>query len=409
MMKNSKLVYIVGSLTYLGFIMLMVYVLQLLSGEGNYDATGTFSLATSIGNVFLVVSCFGVRAFQVTDTKDQISNDSYYVFRIIMIVVSSIVCLVITILLHYSMFQILCINFYNMFMNSYALTDLYHGILQKHDRLRECGISLAIRGALSFLAFLLVIITTNNLLYSIIAISIVGLLMSRYDRYLVNEKCNISMTLRNPDYLMIKQLLRKTSPLFICTVCNPIILAAPKMILEKMAGSSILGIYSLIFAPTSLASSLFSSLLAPYLNDLAKAKEKNDSNSFVKAYRNPMLYIAVIGIVFIIGIYFLGTFALTIVYDKTVAEYNGVFMLSMVVNILIPANTCIGNGLIALRSIKDYSIITVLGAVIIIAGCPILITQFGIYGICFALIFGLSVQLALLFVRLINERKKYFS
>ncbi|MFQ9152775.1 MAG: lipopolysaccharide biosynthesis protein [Blautia sp.] len=160
-----------GSGVYLGCLWLLnILVVRF----GSYSEAGILSLAISIANVVQSVSLAGIRNYQVSDVKERYSNYTYICVRYITASIAFAGCIFFLLINAYSRYQVLCIIGMSVYRMIDALTDVYHGILQKKWRLDIVGKALAIRGVLIVSVFITILSIGKDLLLAIIGMTVVS-------------------------------------------------------------------------------------------------------------------------------------------------------------------------------------------------------------------------------------------
>ena len=183
--RQSMIFNTIGSLVYYACQWLMTILVARMSG---YVEAGIFSIAMSVTASPAIVGLFNVRSFQVSDVENQFSNEIYIQSRLYTITLSFIICIVMVLLGGYDIEKTIDILVYMIYKITEGIADVYYGVEQKKERMDYAGISLAIRGIGTVIAFGLILETTNSLLLSLIAISIVSFsVILLYDRRIVKK------------------------------------------------------------------------------------------------------------------------------------------------------------------------------------------------------------------------------
>lgn len=373
---------------------LMSWILSKYYGEGNYGVTGILALAMSYGNVFFVFSSYGLRTFQVSDIKEKYTDEEYVSLRIFTIIVSMILCIVVSIMLRYSTFTFLCINVFVAYQSVRAYVDVLYGILQKKDYLDCASKSLCLRSIAGLVAFILGIFLFNNLLVAILFLLFFNIIFTGlYDVPLIR---NVYVNAIFPRYIMSRrlfQLLREGIPMMLYAVLNPLTLSLPRIILEKYAGEGLLGIFSLVFSPTVVIYTFATGILMPFLPKQAKYYYQHDYKKLIKSFLIPSSLIMLVGICGIIFCYYFGDQIMGLIYDETIAEYITLLIEALGISIISSLLACTGSILTTTRKLYALLGFNVFGCVLTVGFSLIWIPNYNIYGTSFAMLTGMSIQL----------------
>ena len=161
--------------------------------NGLSDA-GIFTLCFATSCLFYTIAIYSGRTYQVTEIDDNITDNNYIYNRIISCLIMIFVSIVFGMISKYFFKKFLVLIILCIVKAVEALCDVFHGILQKHDRLDIVGKSLLIRSVLQILIFIIVDMFTKNLIFSslsLILTTIIILLCVDIPislKYKVNEK-----------------------------------------------------------------------------------------------------------------------------------------------------------------------------------------------------------------------------
>ena len=219
----------VGSLIYLATQWLITILVVRLAGV---DAAGNLALAMSVGNLMYSIALFGMRNFQVSDIAEEYRNGVYIASRLITCFVSVIIGTVYVLCMSYTAEQRWCIGIYCVFKASEALYDVYAGISQKVWRMDYIGKSWVIKGICTFVAFCGVLYLTKNIVFAILAMTIVSFVVILiYDIPKNREIAEISILWKGKE---IASLLYKCIPLLVYSMLTTAIATIPRLILENI-------------------------------------------------------------------------------------------------------------------------------------------------------------------------------
>ena len=382
----------VGSLIYLATQWLITILVVRLAGV---DAAGNLALAMSVGNLMYSIALFGMRNFQVSDIVEEYRNGVYIASRLITCFFSVIIGTVYVLCMSYTAEQRWCIGIYCVFKASEALYDVYAGISQKVWRMDYIGKSWVIKGICTFVAFCGVLYLTKNIVFAILAMTIVSFVVILiYDIPKNREIAEISILWKGKE---IASLLYKCIPLLVYSMLTTAIATIPRLILEKICGSYALGIYGSVAAPTMIVQMGASYIYSPFITLFAERYHHKDKRGFWIAFRNCFLAIAVLSVCAMIGGKLLGHWGLMLLYGKEVAVHEALLLPLIAATILTAILWLFCGILTAVREFKGL-IVGNVAAVLFSAVCSfVLIPKMEMQGATIALIIALGISCCILF------------
>lgn len=395
LMHNKQAIQnIVGTFIYLFSIWLMTLVTVRVSNF--YDA-GILSLAITITNVFYVISCYGMRSFQVSDIIGEYSDQQYNNSRLITAIAGFTISLLFTIYLGYENSVFLAINLYMLFKSSEAFADVFYGIFQKNNRFDFISISLSAKGILGFTVYFCTLYFAKSLNLALALLFITSFAsVIIYDLPRVKatvspvfnfEKSNINATLL---------LLKSTVLLMISLIIPQVLISIPRIYYEKHFSTELFGIFSSLSAPTIVIPTFVASALLPFLPQLAKYYNKGQKKETILTFSGFIGMTVIIGIVAEIGAYLWGTPVLEIMYGKGVLPYSEIFGSIILVTTLSAIIMCLNFFYVIARKLTPLNIMLFIGCIVCYLISPPLIDRYGMYGITHALIISQLIQIGLL-------------
>lgn len=137
---------ILGSLASAAMSTLLLLSVARLLDSYNADV---FSIAYAVGNLLITVATFQVRDFQATDIKEKYSFNNYFYARVLTIFIMMLVALGYVLMHGYDAYKSLCVLLICFYRCSDALSDVFQGMFQQHERLDIAGKSLFLEMVLS--------------------------------------------------------------------------------------------------------------------------------------------------------------------------------------------------------------------------------------------------------------------
>ena len=372
-----------GSFVYLFCQWLLTLLVVRMSSTLNN--AGNLALAIAITNAFFNLACFNLRPYLVSDNKKEYTVDDYTTFRTITIVVSLILCIIYISMFKYSPDQFLCIVLFMLFKIGEAIVDLFHAFEQRKNRMDIGGISLLCRGILSLFSFYLGLKLTNNINMAIILMIVTTytfILLFDFPKVNLFEKVKIKLNKKH-----IKNLFMVLLPLAIGSVLSTISTAFPRQMLEKIHGTSILGIYATIATPAVIVQVAASYIYNPLLTSFADFRKKNDYKNTISLLKKVLLIILALSLVCYIGALIFAKPVLALLFGNKIAKHSYLFGPIIIYTSLTGFLWLFHNILIVFRKIKALMLIEISGFVLCLITAKFFITKFYMNGISYNLIF----------------------
>jgi O-antigen/teichoic acid export membrane protein len=279
---------------------------------------------------------------------------------------------------------------------SEAYVDVYHGIIQRAMRMDFIGKSFILRGVIGNLLFIGCMLLTKNLLLSISVLAISSfVLIFIYDRNKVKlfyEKTNTT------SLKIIIGLLIECLPLAIYVLLSNLLMSIPRISLEHINGTEILGIYASIAIPAAIIQVISGYIFAPLLTVFAEHVSQKNFKLFHKLLFRTLAYILLISGILILGGAVFGDFGLKLLFGEKISGYTYLFLPILFISSLTALSWFIGLMLTVLREFKGLIISSVVAVMVCIFGSSVAINLFDINGTSFILILALSIQIGIMSV-----------
>ena len=399
--KKSILYNSIGSFTYLFCQWIITFIVVWIAG---YKTAGILSLAMTVSTTYTVIASFNMRNYQASDIKNKFSEKTYITSRIITCLIALILTIIYSLIKQFKIYQLLCIIFYMIFKLSEALVDVIHGSLQKKWRFDIIGLSFFIRGLLTLILFTLTLLLSKNILLSIIIMMIsTYIFIYFYDiKNYKKEYKNLGITNKNN----IIKLLIICIPLVIYGFLFNYVSMYPKVTLENILGTKMLGYYSTVATPALIIQVACSFIFSPLVSHFAELYDKNKIKELKQIMNRTNILIIIIGITGILFSHFFANFFLTLLFGKEIAPYTYLFSGVIIVSTIIAIIWFLGT---ILTVIRDYKTL-LLGAIISLLTSLILskmmINKFNLNGVNYTLIIAYSIQTIIYLISIYKLKKE---
>ncbi|MBQ3816661.1 MAG: hypothetical protein II802_00110, partial [Clostridia bacterium] len=306
----------VGSVYYAFCQWLMTVVIIYIASD--YEPVGILGLSMTITNSFASLASFGMRSFQVSDIKKVYSNENYIMSRRITCLAAYLGCVIYSLFIGAAKEELLCILIYMIIRVTDSLEDVYQGVLQVNWRFDIIGKSYIARGTLQIAAFVGVFMLTNKLYLAFVVMAVLnsGVLLF-YDKVKTSKIANLS---RIHFEKKIINLLKSCSKLVVYYFLIASLATVVRVSIKNMCGVDELGVYSTISAPTIIIQLTASVIYSPFLPDISKSYFSGDKARFKGYIKKIFVIILASFAVITLAGYFLGEWALELLYNSDIAS-----------------------------------------------------------------------------------------
>lgn len=392
-------------------------ILIMIAKMGTVEMVGQYALALAISTPIFLFLNMQLRSVLATDLEDQYSFNEYLSLRGI----SSIFCLIIIFILlllsDYTLQTKIIIFIVSVSKFVESISDIFHGLNQKNERMDNTGLSLIVKGLLSVILFGCVFFFTEDFNLSLLGITLAwgavlllvdlpnGLsLLRKHSR---NNKQNFLNLIRfRITFKVLKKIVLLASPLGIVGTLDTLTQNIPRYFIEFYISTEALGYYSsivylMIVGGTvvgALANSAQPKLASLYLKDL---------NKYSELTTKLLLIGAVIGFTGLFISTLFGETLLRIIYSEQYSEYNTILILVMFCALFWYLASFLNSSLIAARMFKLLMPVYILTALATFISSIILIKEYELIGATLSLCIGMLIRffLSLVFFRIVVINK----
>ena len=347
---------LIGNLAFSGSSVLFTLIVTRLTSPIEADS---FSLAYGIAAILVVVGMFQVRSYQATDVSFRHSFTSYFLARCI-----SLTLMVLVFFPYLSISKIdlnerekvAIIALYVLFRMCEAISDLFQGLFQQHERLDIAGKSMTIRYTFSTIFLFILLYTTRSLVSSLTLLVVLNFLfVMGYDFVKARsfERINFSSIEFKSLLVDACSILKNCIPLFISGFLLAYIFNEPRIAIdmEIRLGHLIEGTqrdYNILFMPVFFMS-LFILILRPLTTQLAIFWKDKECKRFDGIIVKLLVIILGLGFVLTLVAYFIGTPILSVVFGLDLNRYKETLAILVFSGILYSIGIVFGDVMTVLR------------------------------------------------------------
>lgn len=397
----------IGSIIYAVTSMLLgTFVIRVLGG----DLGGIFFFAFStMGQHIYIVSYFGMRPVQITDTARNYSFGDFRKFRTLTCMLAIVCACVFAVIysgISYKAAVIIVVSLYRILD---GLADVYESEFQRDGRLDMTGKSMTIRTVIVVIAFAAVMLTTHNLLLScaamVIAVAVSIFLFAaaplrKFENVDYTEKAGAS-----------RSLFDASKWLFISAFIDLYIFAASKYAVDAHMSATVSGYYSTIFIPTSVINLMANFVIRPVLTGMSEQYNAGRTAELKKTIRSIGALILVLTVIGMLAAWLIGIPCLSLLVGSEAGAELSAYKTALVIVIA-------GGGLYAVLNLLYYVLVIISrqkemflvyagGAVLAFAISGVFVRNWGVNGAAVSyFICMLSIVIAFAIIAGININRK---
>ena len=319
---------LLGNLAASGVSVLYLLIVTRLTSAKVADQ---FSLANSIGTLWIVIGLFQVRNYQGTDVNQKHSFIGYFQTRLI-----TILAMLVTLYPYlyivgegrYS-FETILLTFLMILYRMWdAVSDLFQGLFQQRERMDIAGKTMFIRYSTSVLVLLITLLLSESVLLALLSLVLWnGLLIFSYEMRFVAyfEKIQIRELLSTRYKKDIKNILLACWPLFVNGFILLYILNEPKIIIEKGLNQGFLQTgmqrdFNILFMPVFFMS-LIILIVRPLITKLAILWNKKEYKEFSLIIKRLLGFLSLGGLFVTFITYLFGVPVLSLIFGVDLNKY----------------------------------------------------------------------------------------
>lgn len=301
-----------------------VILLMVITRVLGVAEAGIYTLAYASANLLLTIGKYGVRIYQVSDTKTICRFGDYFIQRIfttlIMLIVAAIYIFYASNSLQYSNDKIWIIVWMSLYKAIDSMEDVFVGAYQQKGFLNIGAKSLTIRLIATIFIYCSLIIVLKDQLQALIITTLLSAFMLMYFIHVNRKKIQLDKIYF--DIKATKILFMDCWPLFLSSFLVLYISNAPKFAIDSVLGDVVQAYFGYIAMPIFVVGLLNGFIFNPVIKTLSKLWEEKRYQEFDKIIIKQHLIVLLISAVCVIGAYLLGVPVLSRLYSADLSDYK---------------------------------------------------------------------------------------
>lgn len=392
--KANSVWFLVGNATYTLAQWCMVVLVAHL---GSAYSVGVFALAFAVSAPVIMLANLRLRFVQASDAKDEHEFLEYFALRLVTTALALGVIAIVAMCSQNNIISLTTILLIGIAKSFEAISDIYYGLLQKHQRMDVIARSLMLKSFLSLALFGGGLYISRNILVACAGLAIAwGLVLIGMDARAPMRLSAAAAQRRAPRWHILRGAMRyfqsriasrsirrlAFTALPLGAVAFLVSLSAniPRYVIEWRFGSEKLGYYAAISYFMVAAVTMMASVGQAAMPRLAQLFAGMEFHAF-KHMLLRLVFIAVGGGIAGIGVAWLfGDSVLSMFYGQDYVQYRNVFVVMMVATALNCVAMCLWYAMTAMREFKVQLPLFAGDVVIVAVVSVVLVPRMGIIG-----------------------------
>ncbi len=395
-------------------------ILIVLAKLGSPELVGRFTLALSICSPIFLLTNLKLRDVQAVDAQNKFQFADFLAVRILTTLLALITIGAIVFAVDYPVETASVLLIMGLAKSIESFSDLFYGLLQKHEQMKGIAKSMIIKGVLSLACLAIATYINDSLSYGVSALAAIWLVvLLAYDvpngiKILANTgkgSTNLASqmlcfaqkkTKQNRATTKLINLTWLALPLGAATALTSLCAYIPYYFIEHYLSEESLGIFAALAYPVIAGNVIVAALAQVSLPRLSKYYALRDRPNF-----NSLL-LKLVGISILLGgagiaiSIFWGNSLLTLLYSDVYAMYSHIFFWLMVAAAINYASWFLNSALTALGIFRRQLLLRTITLMVILVMSLLLVPKYGILGAAWAICINAIVTLILFAIVFIN-------
>jgi polysaccharide biosynthesis protein, probable transporter len=363
---SQKSIYIWNLLGNFAAAAVSVLYLLIVSRMQTSEVADQFSLATSIGNLWIIIGQFQVRNYQATDVNSSHPFSAYFFTRLLTVVLMLITLLPYLRIINYDFTNssLMIITWIIVYRVADAFSDLFQGYFQQHGRLDIAGKAMVYRYALSVLILLFGLLLSQSMVLTLTVLAFFNLFfvfVYDYAYFKLFDKLSFRNSFSRNTIDESFKIIRVCFSLFIYGFLLTLVFNEAKL---SISGAYAKGIveagaqrdYNILFMPVFFMS-LCILVVRPLITQMAELWQRKQFQVFYKMFLKILLLTLSIGIVITFLTYLIGVNVLSLIFGLDLLKYKLELTILVLSGVLYSFSIILENILIIMR--KHYYLLSV--------------------------------------------------
>ncbi len=391
-----------GNLVYYASQYVLLILAKRLSGN---EVSGMVSVATAVAAIALSFSNYGMRSFQISDFEHKYTDRTYLDSRRLTVLAAGLCSAAFAFAVSYTAQQRWIILLYTAGRLSEGYIDVWHGYLQKADRMDLVGVLFGIRGLGTMAVFGLGLWLTRDVVLTMALLAVFS--------WACVALADVPPSRKTADFAAPRAgsvwlLLWECAPLAVYSFLNSSIGSVIKLVCERVVGASEFANFNNVFAPVQIIQVGAMYIFAPFMLTFARYWQEKDRTGYRRAFGLASAAMPVLWACGAAGAALLGPWALAVLYGADIRAYSFLLQPAVVAAVINIYVSILCYLLAMMREMKGLIAGNAAGILAAFALSAPMVQGMGIAGAAWATVAARGVQGAVLLAVVLWRCKKHF-
>ncbi len=391
----------IGNVVYAGCQWGILVVMAKLTSP---EMVGRFALGLAITAPIVLLSELQLRGVQATDAKGDFDFGHYLAVRLIMIALALAAIAGYAATGGYGRETAFVILGVGLAKGFESIADIFHGLMQRHERMDRIAQSRILKGAMSLAVMALAVSLTRDVFWGVLGMAAVGVVvLLKFDL----KNATTVQVAGNPDglksdwrkiaprfdYQKMRELVWLAFPLGLVMTLLSLNTNIPRYFIETHYGEASLGIFAAIAYLMQVGSQVMNALSQSAAPRLASYWASKKKKPFLRLFYSLFLVAFSLGLAGVIVASLFGSQILQFIYGVEYSERADLFIWLMTAAAFSYFTWVIGVPLTAMRIFRVQFFIASTSLIVLFFSCSSFVISHGLSGAAMAIVLSQVVSL----------------
>ena len=362
------------------------------------DAAGMFSFCFGFAILFFMIGLYGGRIYQVSDVKGEFESRSYIMLKFITSAAMLLAAVVFILTHDYDRERVILLILLVVYKILDAVADPLYGVMQMQGRLYYAGISMTLKAAVGFVAFVTVnLLTYDLLLSSFCLLAANAVFIAVYDIPHVRRLEKIGRFSRE-NFKPVLTLLKVSVYIFAFALFANLMVNIPRYYIDFYFSEDIVGWFGIVIMLATMLNLFVTFVIQPRIVSLSERFAAEEYVSFNRTVTKFILLSLCFGAAAIVVTWLIGVPVLSFIYAKDLSPFRIALTLVVVAGTINTITMIYSNILSVMRKFKVQMVNFLIATASIFVASAVFIATGSVDGAVMAFLIANIIQAALFFV-----------
>lgn len=355
---------------------------------GSAEMLGVYTYSVAVISPLIILSQLNMKGFVVTDAISRYKYSEYFTTRMSMTVVLFSCSIIYIVFSNKESMLFWVLLLVLVFKCIESMSDILNAFQQKSEKMSIVGISNILRGCLLLASVGFSLFVLDSLVSGLILVSITWSFVFIFFDIFNLKKLNIKLTLdKQKSYAII----RECFPLGLIGALVSIGLYVPSYVIESNYGYKEVGVFMALMYFLQIGRLFIGSIVQAIAPKVSRICVGNTKSSITELALILIFSGALISILFIVFMSYLGEHLLLLIYGEEFVQYVNVLLLIIYASSIGFINQFMGILLTSMRSFKKMLLAQLIQVLTVLYICVMYVPTHGLIAAAYSVIAGSSI------------------